>query len=119
MNLFVENLRGYGPICHSRSRFIPKSDRLLASVSHSMFPDGNYLIREGGDVWRRVLVSVLGLGLFAAGMMVFALSGDAAMSGPDYAWWHGIYDVSKNFYTEFLPEVKEIAGPAFYDELVR
>ena len=43
----------------------------------------------------------------------------AAMSGPDYAWWHGIYDVSKNFYTEFLPEVKEIAGPAFYDELVR
>ncbi len=43
----------------------------------------------------------------------------AAMSGPDYAWWHGMYDVSKNFYTEFLPEVKEIAGPAVYDELVK
>lgn len=43
----------------------------------------------------------------------------AAMSGPDYAWWHGMYDVSKNFYTEFLPEVKEIAGPSLYDELVK
>lgn len=43
----------------------------------------------------------------------------AAMSGPDYAWWHGIYDVSENFYTEFLPEVKELAGPAVYDELVQ
>ncbi len=43
----------------------------------------------------------------------------AAMSGPDYAWWHGMYDVSKNFYTEFLPEVKEVAGPTLYDELVK
>ncbi len=43
----------------------------------------------------------------------------AAMSGPDYAWWHGIYDVSKNFYTEFLPQVKELAGPKVYDELVQ
>ena len=43
----------------------------------------------------------------------------AAMSGPDYAWWHGIYDVSKNFYSEFLPEVKKVAGPQMYDELVK
>jgi hydroxylamine dehydrogenase len=43
----------------------------------------------------------------------------AAMSGPDYAWWHGIYDVAKNFYGEFLPEVKKVAGPAMYDELVK
>jgi len=43
----------------------------------------------------------------------------AAMSGPDYAWWHGIYDVAKNFYTEFLPEVKHVAGPEMYDELVK
>jgi hypothetical protein len=41
------------------------------------------------------------------------------MSGPDYAWWHGIYDVAKNFYSEFLPEVKEIAGPELYGELVK
>ncbi len=34
----------------------------------------------------------------------------AAMSGPDYAWWHGIYDVAKHFYMEFLPEMAEIAG---------
>jgi len=43
----------------------------------------------------------------------------AAMSGPDYAWWHGIYDVAKNFYTEFLPEVKRVAGPELYNEIVK
>jgi len=41
----------------------------------------------------------------------------AAMSGPDYAWWHGIYEVAKNFYDEFLPEVKHIAGNELYEEL--
>jgi hypothetical protein len=43
----------------------------------------------------------------------------ASMSGPDYAWWHGIYEVAKNFYTEFLPEVKRVAGPELYEELTR
>ncbi len=27
----------------------------------------------------------------------------AAMMGPDYTWWHGIYDVIHNFYFEFIP----------------
>jgi hypothetical protein len=36
----------------------------------------------------------------------------AAMSGPDYAWWHGIYEVAKHFYTELLPEAKEAAEKA-------
>jgi len=46
----------------------------------------------------------------------------AAMSGPDYAWWHGIYDVAKNFYSEYLTEVKEAcekAGqPELYDRII-
>lgn len=41
----------------------------------------------------------------------------AAMSGPDYAWWHGIYDVAKNFYTEIMPEVKEACEKAGRHEL--
>ncbi len=41
----------------------------------------------------------------------------AAMSGPDYAWWHGIYDVAKVFYTEFLPEARQL-DPALVDEVV-
>jgi hypothetical protein len=41
----------------------------------------------------------------------------AAMSGPDYAWWYGIYDVAKNFYTELLPEVKEACEKAERPEL--
>ena len=43
----------------------------------------------------------------------------AAMSGPDYAWWHGMYEVSKKFYGEFLPEVKTIAGQEMYDRLTK
>lgn len=46
----------------------------------------------------------------------------AAMSGPDYAWWHGIYDVAKHFYTELLPEAKEAcekAGkPEVYEAII-
>jgi len=41
----------------------------------------------------------------------------AAMSGPDYAWWHGIYDVAKNFYTGFLPEAKEACEKAGHPEV--
>ncbi len=40
-----------------------------------------------------------------------------AMSGPDYAWWHGIYEVAKSFYNEFMPEVKRVAGPELYKEI--
>ena len=47
----------------------------------------------------------------------------AAMSGPDYAWWHGIYDMAKNFYSEFLPLAKEAADkagkPEVYDEIIK
>jgi len=32
----------------------------------------------------------------------------AAMMGPDYTQWHGMYEVGKNFYQEFLPEVREL-----------
>ena len=41
------------------------------------------------------------------------------MSGPDYAWWHGMYEVAKNFYSEFLPEVKRVAWPELYAKLTK
>ena len=31
----------------------------------------------------------------------------ASMMGPDYTHWHGMYEVAKHFYTEFLPQVLE------------
>lgn len=34
----------------------------------------------------------------------------ASMMGPDYAWWHGLYEVAKHFYTHFLPEVERLMG---------
>ncbi len=43
----------------------------------------------------------------------------AAMMGPDYAWWHGMYEVSQSFYTKFLPDVKKLAGPELYNELLK
>jgi len=46
----------------------------------------------------------------------------AAMSGPDYAWWHGIYDVAKNFYGDFLHEAEEASNkagkPEVYEEIL-
>ncbi|RMH60699.1 MAG: hydroxylamine oxidoreductase [Calditrichaeota bacterium] len=32
----------------------------------------------------------------------------ASMMAPDYTHWHGTYDLAKNFYTEFIPEIKEL-----------
>ena len=33
----------------------------------------------------------------------------AAMMGADYTHWHGVYEVAKHWYTQFIPELKEIA----------
>ena len=32
----------------------------------------------------------------------------ASMMGPDYTHWHGMYEVAKNFYTEFIPQLEEL-----------
>jgi hypothetical protein len=42
----------------------------------------------------------------------------AAMQGPDYAWWHGIYEVAKHFYNDFIPELEEAAGKEMTSELL-
>ncbi len=33
----------------------------------------------------------------------------ASMMGPDYVQWHGFYELSRNFYTHFLPLAREMA----------
>jgi len=42
----------------------------------------------------------------------------ASMQGPDYTWWHGMYEVAKHFYTKFIPELKEAAGEKMAAELM-
>lgn len=32
----------------------------------------------------------------------------AAMMAPDYTHWHGLYEVGKNWYSKFIPELQEI-----------
>lgn len=34
----------------------------------------------------------------------------ASMSGPDYTWWHGLYEVAKHTYFKFIPELKDLVG---------
>jgi len=35
----------------------------------------------------------------------------AAMMGPDYTWWHGMYEVAQHFYFKLLPEAREYGHP--------
>jgi hydroxylamine dehydrogenase len=32
----------------------------------------------------------------------------ASMMGPDITHWHGTYEIARHFYTEFVPELKEL-----------
>ena len=45
----------------------------------------------------------------------------AAMMGPDYAWWHGMYEVAQHFYFKLLPEARDLHDAevdAFIDNLL-
>lgn len=45
----------------------------------------------------------------------------ASMMGPDYAWWHGIYEVGQHFYFKFIPAVRELEDEeanAYIDNLL-
>jgi hypothetical protein len=33
-----------------------------------------------------------------------------SMMGPDYTHWHGTYEVARNFYSEFIPELEELVA---------
>ncbi len=39
----------------------------------------------------------------------------ASMMAPDYAHWHGMYEVAERFYVELIPQAREIAGHAVAD----
>lgn len=39
----------------------------------------------------------------------------ASMMGPDYTQWHGFYEVSHRFYTEFVPQARELIEKAKKD----
>ncbi len=34
----------------------------------------------------------------------------ASMQGPDYTHWHGLFEVGKAFYTEFIPEAQDLVA---------
>ena len=36
----------------------------------------------------------------------------ASMMGPDYTHWHGTYEIAKHFYSEYIPELEELAHDA-------
>ncbi|MCP4633221.1 MAG: hypothetical protein GY855_09875 [candidate division Zixibacteria bacterium] len=46
----------------------------------------------------------------------------AAMMGPDYTWWHGVYDIAQHFYFKMLPEARKFKDPdvdKFIDDLIK
>ncbi|MEZ4648051.1 MAG: multiheme c-type cytochrome [Candidatus Eisenbacteria bacterium] len=46
----------------------------------------------------------------------------AAMMGPDYTWWHGMYEVAQHFYFKLIPQAQELNDPevnAWIDKLLR
>jgi hypothetical protein len=42
----------------------------------------------------------------------------ASMMSPNHAWWEGMYLVGRNFYSRFLPEVRQVAG-AEAEEIIK
>ena len=40
----------------------------------------------------------------------------ASMMGPDYTHWHGTYELAKNFYSEYIPELQELAEENLHSE---
>jgi len=40
----------------------------------------------------------------------------ASMMGPDYTHWHGTYELAKNFYSEYIPELEELAEDNLHSE---
>ncbi len=42
----------------------------------------------------------------------------ASMASPNHAWWEGMYLVGRNFYSRFLPQVREVAGAGRGAELI-
>jgi hypothetical protein len=42
----------------------------------------------------------------------------AAMASPNHTWWEGIYEVGRNFYTRFLPQVRAAAGEDLGRQLI-
>jgi len=46
----------------------------------------------------------------------------ASMGGPDYTWWHGMYEVVKHFYMKFIPAVRKLEDKeanAYIDNLLQ
>jgi hypothetical protein len=42
----------------------------------------------------------------------------AAMASPNHTWWEGMYQVGRNFYSRFLPQLKAVAGEQRGKELI-
>ena len=39
-----------------------------------------------------------------------------SMMGPDYTHWHGTYEIARNFYSEYIPELRELAEKYVHSE---
>ena len=40
----------------------------------------------------------------------------ASMMGPDYTHWHGTYEIARNFYSEYIPELRELVREGLHSD---
>ena len=114
------NMQGVCVTCHSTSQttnFYKQFDDLVVTYNDKFAKPGLKIVKEmkKDKVWKGS-----GFQQDDIGYIWFEIwhhegrrtRHGAAMQGPDYTHWHGMYEVSRHFYSKFLPKVQKLADKA-------
>ena len=115
-----ENMQGVCVSCHSTSQtlnFYKQFDSLVYTYNNKFIKPGLKIVKEmkKDKIWIKS-----GFQQDDMGYIWFEIwhhegrraRHGAAMMGPDYTHWHGMYEVSRHFYSKFLPKVQKMADKA-------
>lgn len=114
------SMKGVCLSCHGQSwvnNFYEQYDSLVVAYNKKFAKPGLLLVEElkRDKIWKDS-----GSGQHEIGYVWFEIwhhegrraRMGAAMQSPGYAHWHGMYEVSRNFYSKFLPKVMLLAEEA-------
>ena len=119
-----DGMKGLCSSCHSSSwvdGFYKQYDSLVTTYNDKFAKPGLALVKElkADKLWK-----ASGFQQHDIGYIWFEIwhhegrraRMGAAMQAPDYTHWHGMYEVSRHFYSEFLPAVMEMAKEGGMEE---
>ena len=119
-----ENMQGVCKTCHSTSwveNFYKQYDSLVVTYNDKFAKPGMALVKQlkADGIWK-----ASGFQQHDIGYIWFEIwhhegrraRMGAAMQAPDYTHWHGMYEVSRHFYSKFLPKVIKLAKEAGMEE---